>query len=72
MNNSTDNPLLYYGAPSVQVISFLLAIVFLFIYYHYCHPSSVCHTKIPALSESSTLDFDKPGYSKSYTHRAHS
>lgn len=72
MNNSTDNPLLYYGAPSVQVASFLLAIIFLFIYYYYCHPALTTHSKIPPLSESSTLDFDKPSYSKSCTHRTHS
>lgn len=71
VNNSSDNPLLYYGAPSVQVASFLLAIIFLFIYYKYCHPAST-HSKIPPLSESSTLDFDKPSYSKSCTHRSHS
>lgn len=66
MNNSSDNPVLYYGAPGAQVIAFLLAITFLFIYYKYCHPCANRHTMIPDVTDLN-VDIDKPGFSK-YTY----
>ncbi|CAG9766153.1 unnamed protein product [Ceutorhynchus assimilis] len=62
-NNSTSNPLLYYGAAGSQVLSFVLAIAFLIIYYKYCHPSLSKQTKIPN-SHSGYIENDKPCYSK--------
>lgn len=67
-NNSTDNPILCYGAAGGQLLAFLLAITFLLIYYNYCHPSLANRTKIP-YSDSDTLECDKAGFSKSYTVR---
>ncbi|XP_031347050.1 XK-related protein 4-like [Photinus pyralis] len=65
-NNSEDNPLLYYGAAGAQLTAFLLAILFLLIYYRYCHPSTC--TKILEITDIGSVDHDKPGYSKTYTH----
>ncbi|XP_060529521.1 XK-related protein 7-like [Cylas formicarius] len=62
-NNSSNKPFLYYGAAGSQVIAFTLAIIFLIIYYKYCHPSLSRKTKIPQ-SESGCLENDKPCYSK--------
>ncbi|CAH1117179.1 unnamed protein product [Phaedon cochleariae] len=70
-NNSLDNPVLYYGAAVGQVIAFLLAIVFLLIYYKCCHPSLMNRSKIPSL-DSDFLESERPGYSKSYNLRSRS
>ncbi|XP_049817697.1 XK-related protein 6 [Aethina tumida] len=71
-SNSNENPFLYYGAASAQVIAFLLAIAFLIIYYKYCHPSLKNRSKIPSLDSSECLEIDKPGYSRSYNVRTRS
>ncbi|KAK4884757.1 hypothetical protein RN001_001028 [Aquatica leii] len=68
VNNSEDNPILYYGAAGAQLLTFLLAIVFLLIYYRYCHPSAA--SKILQITDPS-VDSDKPGYSKAHTHYVH-
>lgn len=39
-NNSADNPYLYYGAVGGQIGAFLLGLIFLYIYYAGCHPST--------------------------------
>ncbi|KAJ8925366.1 hypothetical protein NQ315_009196 [Exocentrus adspersus] len=67
-NDSADNPFLYYGAAGGQVLTFLLAIAFLLIYYKYCHPSMVNRSKIPSV-DSDCLEADKPSFSKSYSVR---
>lgn len=71
-NNSEENPLLYYGAAGAQITAFLLAIIFLLIYYRYCHPSTAGSGKILEITDPNTLDLEKPGYSKAYTHHVHS
>ncbi|XP_050305903.1 XK-related protein 6-like [Anthonomus grandis grandis] len=72
-NNSSNNPFLYYGAAGSQVLSFVLAITFLIVYYKYCHPSlSSKRSKIPRNS-SDYIGNDKPCYSKtSYSFRTSS
>ncbi|KAF5274141.1 hypothetical protein FQR65_LT04539 [Abscondita terminalis] len=64
-NNSEDNPILYYGAAGAQLAAFLLAIIFLLIYYRYCHPSAA--NKILDITDPN-MEMDKPGYSKAHTH----
>lgn len=70
-SNSEENPLLYYGAAGAQMTAFLLAIIFLFIYYRYCHPSTAGRSKILEITDPNALERDKPGYSKAYTHHLH-
>ncbi|XP_019758136.1 XK-related protein 4 isoform X2 [Dendroctonus ponderosae] len=71
-NNSSNNPFLYYGAAGSQVVSFILAIAFLIIYYKYCHPSLSKRSKIPG-DLSNYIENDKPCYSKtSYNFRTSS
>ncbi|KAL1513210.1 hypothetical protein ABEB36_002648 [Hypothenemus hampei] len=71
-NNSSSNPFLYYGAAGSQVVSFVLAMVFLIIYYKYCHPSLSKRSKIPTV-RSDYIENDKPCYSKtSYNFRTSS
>lgn len=71
-NNSADNPFLYYGAAGGQVLSFILAITFLLIYYNYCHPTLINRSKIPN-SDSDYLEGDRAGYSRtSYNVRTRS
>lgn len=72
-NNSSSNPFLYYGAAGSQVISFVLAIVFLIIYYKYCHPSLSKRSEYPSGVNASYIENDKPCYSKtSYNFRTSS
>lgn len=70
-NNSENNPLLYYGATVSQVTAFLLAIMFMLIYYRYCHPSTAGLSKISEVSDTPVFDPDKPGYSKSCSYHTH-
>ncbi|CAG9859968.1 unnamed protein product [Phyllotreta striolata] len=70
-NNSGDNPVLYYGAAGGQIVTFLLGITFLLIYYKCCHPAMAIRSKIPS-SDSDFLESDRPGYSKSYNLRSRS
>ncbi|KAL3288719.1 hypothetical protein HHI36_003154 [Cryptolaemus montrouzieri] len=62
-NNSTDNPILYYGAASTQMFTFFLGIIFLLVYYNKYHPTVITRNKLPE------TDLDKPGFSKSYNMR---
>ncbi|XP_022912980.1 XK-related protein 6-like [Onthophagus taurus] len=56
--NSNDNPELYYGAVIVQVASFLLAIVFMLIYYRHCHPSTANRSKVLQITDPGCSDYD--------------
>lgn len=68
-SNSSDNPILYYGAAGAQVLAFLLAITLMLIYYRYCHPSTG-RNKILEITDPSASDYDKPEYSKSHARRS--
>ncbi|XP_018321466.1 XK-related protein 6 [Agrilus planipennis] len=58
---------LRYGAALAQIVSFLLAIVFLLVYYRHCHPSTAGRGKILEITDPNSLELNKPGYSKSYS-----
>lgn len=70
--NTHGNVFLYYGTPATQLISFLLALICLLIYYKYCHPSTAGRTRILEITDPNTPDIDKPTYSKSYSQRSYS
>lgn len=65
--NSADDILLYYGAVGMQLLTFLLGIIFLLIYYRYCHPS-----KTAVIQKRLSYSSDKPGFSKDYHSRSRS
>lgn len=68
MQNSLENQFLYYGAAGAQIITFLFGLIFMLIYYHFCHPSKSGSTKTLEITDSSTPDVEKASYSKSYNY----
>lgn len=67
--NSSGNYVLYYGAAGAQVVTFLLGLIFMLIYYRFCHPSKSGSTKTVELTESSCIpEMEKATYSKSFTY----
>ncbi|XP_030751021.1 XK-related protein 6-like [Sitophilus oryzae] len=71
-NSSSNHPFLYYGAAGSQVLAFILAIVFLVIYYKCCHPSLTNRTKTSG-ERCEYIENDKPCYSRtSYNFRTSS
>ncbi|KAF7281540.1 XK-related protein 6-like [Rhynchophorus ferrugineus] len=72
-NSSSNNPFLYYGAAGSQIVAFILAIVFLIIYYKFCHPSVTKRNKMISDDRRDYIENDKPCYSRtSYNFRTSS